>query len=77
MLPNPWTSLNVLIGVLAGLGALLLTLTGLELLGAAAERLWLRRSPAAARQARVRALLAAYRERYPAQAAGKSGRSRS
>jgi len=76
MLANPWANLNVLTGVLAGLGALLLTLTGLELLGAVVELLWLWRSPAAARQARVRALLAAYRERHAAQAAGKSGRNR-
>lgn len=76
MLTNPLGSLAVLTSVLAGLGALLLTLAGLELLGAAAERLWLRRSPVAARQARVRALLAAYRERYAAQAAGESGRCR-
>lgn len=61
--------------ILAGLGTLLLVLTGFELLGAAAERLWLRHSPAAARQACVRAALAAYRERYAAQAAGKPRRS--
>ena len=76
MLANPWAGLNVRTGVLASLGALLLTLTGCDLLGAAVERLWLRRSPAAARQARVRALLAAYRERDAAQAAGKSRRDR-
>ncbi len=76
MLANPWAGLNALTSVLAGLGALLLALAGLELLGAAVERLWLRRSPAEARQARVRALLAAYRERYAAQAAGKFGRNR-
>jgi len=68
--------LAVLTGLLAGLGTLLLALTGLELLSAVVERLWLRHSPAAARQARVRALLAAYRERYAAQAAGKPRRNR-
>ena len=68
--------LAVLTGLLAGLGTLLLALTGLELLGAAVERLWLRHSPAAARQARVRALLAAYGERYAAQAAGETRRNR-
>lgn len=68
--------LAVVTGLLAGLGTLLLALAGVEMLGAAVERLWLRHSPAAARQARVRALLAAYRERYAAQAAGKSRRNR-
>lgn len=73
---DTFSRLAVLTGLLAGLGTLLLALTGLEMLGAAGERLWLRHSPAAARQARVRALLAAYRERYAAQAAGKSRRNR-
>lgn len=76
MLMNPWAGQAALAGLLAGLGALLLAFVALELLGAAAERLWLRHSPGAARQARVRALLAAYRERYAAQAAGKSTRNR-
>ena len=68
--------LIALTAALAGSGALLLALTGFELLGAVVERLWLRHSPAAARQARVRALLAAYRKRSAAPAAGKSGRNR-
>jgi len=76
MLTNPWACLAALTGLLAGLGALLLAFTALELLGAAVEDLRLRHSPAAARQARVRALLAAYRERFAAQAAGKSRRNR-
>lgn len=73
---NPWAGLALLTGALAGLGTLLLALTVLELLGATVERLWLRHSPGAARQARVRALLAVYRERYAAQAAGKTTRNR-
>ncbi len=76
MLLNAWVGLALLTGALAGLGTLLLMLAGLELLGAAVERLWLRHSPAAARQARVRALLAAYRVRHAAPAADKSRRRR-
>lgn len=76
MLMNTLGGLTVLTAALAGLGTLLLALTGLELLGAAVERIWLRHSPAAARQARVRALLAAYRERYAAQAAGEPRKNR-
>lgn len=68
--------LIILTATLAGLGTLLLALTGLELLAAAVERLWLRHSPAAARQARVRAALSVYRERYAAQAAGEPRRNR-
>lgn len=76
MLMNALGGLTVVTAILAGLGTLLLALTGLELVRATAERLWLRHSPAAARQARVRALLAAYRERYAAQAAGEPRRNR-
>ena len=59
MLTNDLRLLAALTAVLAGLGTLLLALAGLELLGAAADRLRLH-SPAAARQARVRSALAGY-----------------
>jgi len=58
-----------LAAALTGSGALLLCLLALDLARALGLRLWLLASPRAARQARFRAALAAYRSRT-----GKWGR---
>jgi len=55
--------LIALTDIMTGLGAFLLCLAALDLLGAAVRRLWLTASPAAAQQARLRAALAGYRDR--------------
>ena len=60
MLTNEFHLLAALTAVLTGLGIFLLCLVALDLIGAAALRLWLSVSPGAARQARFRAALAAY-----------------
>jgi hypothetical protein len=57
MLRNPYFWLAALTGLLAGTGALLLTLALLD----AAAALWIRRSPKAERRAHFRAALAACR----------------
>jgi hypothetical protein len=57
MLRNPYFWLAALTGLLAGMGALLLTLALLD----AAAALWTRRSPEVERHARFRAALAACR----------------
>ena len=55
--------LIALTAALAGVGALLLALAALDLASALGRRLWLLASPRAARQARIRAALAAYQAR--------------
>lgn len=52
-----------LAAAMTGLGVFLLSLVGLDLIRAAAHRMWLLASPAAAQQARFRAALAAYQGR--------------
>ncbi len=56
--------LAALTAVLAGLGSFLLCLVAMDLIGATVLRLWLSVSPDAARQARFRAALAAYRRSF-------------
>ncbi len=67
---NEFRLLTGITAVLGGLGAFLLCLVVLDLIGAVLLRLWLSLSPRAARQARFRTALAVYRS-FPT----RSGRS--
>lgn len=73
---NTLDGLTAAIAILAGWGALWLALAGLELLAAGVARLRRRYSPTAARQARVRAVLAAYGARRAAPGADRPGEDR-
>jgi len=63
MATNEFHLLVALTAILMGLGVFWLSLAASDLIGTAVRRLWLAASPAAARQARFRAALAAYRGR--------------
>jgi len=64
VLTNEFHLLTTLVVVLTGLGAFMLCLAALNLIGAATWRLWLSASPGAARQARFRAALVAYQSSF-------------
>lgn len=63
MLANDLRSLIAFAAVMMALSAFFLCLVVLDLIGTAVLRLWLSASPGAARQARFRAALMAYRSR--------------